>query len=222
MQFGLTQYAESPTQQAMTLAEAKAHLRIDFDDSDTLISGLIDAATLAAEAYTSAAFIERSYLMTLGAFPRIGAGQFGPDTDYAEFPSRWGTSGRPTRYPTAIRLPFHPVLSVSSITYLDPDLATQTVAASDYVVVVSRHPPFIAPATGTNWPNIGDHPEAVSVAFRAGYGTCPANALAAIKLILGHLYEHREDVTPGVGAPNPAELPMGSKWLLTPYRLWAT
>jgi hypothetical protein len=39
---------------------------------------------------------------------------------------------------------------------------------------------------------------------------------AAILLTLGHLYANREDSIIGVSA---VELPMGSQWLLAPYRI---
>lgn len=225
MQYGWTEYADSPTTPAITVAEAKAHLRVDYDTDDDLISVLIDAATQQAEAYTRAAITARLFTMTLGAFPRISRGQSGPDPDYAEFPSRFGSSGRPARYPTAICLPVWPLISLSSIQYIDADTdALTTLASSSYVVVSSHRPPMIVPAAGTAWPVAGDHPEAVRITFRAGMaeadGGIPAVVKSAIKLIVGHLYEHREDVTPGVGAPEPALLPMGSRYLLNPYRMW--
>lgn len=51
----------------------------------------------------------------------------------------------------------------------------------------------------------------------AGTGAIVANHAirAAMLLILGHLYANREDVVAGVSV---AELPMGSRALLAPYR----
>lgn len=221
MRFGLTEYADSPTQAVMSLAEAKAHLRVDFDADDALIESLIDAAALQAEAYTRQWLTPRDALMTLGSWPGHGHGAFGPDVDGDDFPARFGGSGRPSRYPNAIYFPTGPVQSVSSISYRESSTGVvTTLSASTYVVTTSTRPAFIVPATGEAWPALYDHPEAVRVAFRAGYDTPPANAVAACKLILGHLYEHREDVTPGFGAPNPAQIPMGSRYLLNPLRLF--
>ncbi|TDV60130.1 head-tail connector protein [Pseudomonas sp. LP_7_YM] len=42
---------------------------------------------------------------------------------------------------------------------------------------------------------------------------------AACLLILGHLYTNREDVVAGSGTVSAMELPMGSKYLLAPYRV---
>lgn len=220
MRYGLTQFADSPTCSVMTLAEAKLHLRVDFDTDDELILGLIEAATLQAEAYCGAAFCARDYLMTLGAFPGLGSGSFGPDRDGEEFKPRWGSTGRPARYTSAIYLPVHPLLSVSSIQYLDTDNVLQTFDAASYVVVTTGVPPFVVPVSTVCWPAVYSHPEAVRISFRAGFATIPQNIVAAVKLYLGHLYEHREEVTPGVGAPNPVQIPLGAKWLLNPHKVW--
>jgi hypothetical protein len=42
---------------------------------------------------------------------------------------------------------------------------------------------------------------------------------AACLLILGHLYTNREDVITSYGAASAAEIPMGSRYLLNPYRV---
>ena len=41
---------------------------------------------------------------------------------------------------------------------------------------------------------------------------------AALLLIVGHLYAHREDVVAGVSV---AKLPNGAEWLLAPYKVYA-
>lgn len=46
-----------------------------------------------------------------------------------------------------------------------------------------------------------------------------ASIQAACLLILGHLYVNREDTVNGINAKSVIELPMGSRWLLTPYRI---
>jgi uncharacterized phiE125 gp8 family phage protein len=59
---------------------------------------------------------------------------------------------------------------------------------------------------------------AVQVTFVAGYGNAaavPADLKAAIKLLVGHLYENREAVTLGA---MPAELPLGFASVTNRYR----
>ena len=217
MRYGLTKFADSPTGAVMSLAEAKLHLRVDHTADDDLISELIEAATLDCEAYCNASFVSATYHMTIGAFPATGSGAFGPDEDGVEFPRGFGRSGRPTRYPSAICLPVHPVTGVNSITYKDDNGATQTLATSAYVVVTSQRPAFIVPATGTVWPVTYDHPEAVTISLDAGFASIPRDIVAAVKLRLGSLYENREDVLVAVQS---SLLPMGSRALLGKHRLW--
>lgn len=212
MHLGITSYADSPTESPMSLAQAKLHLRVDINDDDELIGQLVDAVTLKAEAHCSAAFVPRSYSMWLGAFPGYGSGVFGPGLDGEETPSRFGGSSQ-SRYPSAICLPVHPLISVSAITYLDTDNVEQTLATSKYVVVTNRRQPMIVPATGYPWPATYDHPEAVRVNFRAGFeGGCPADAVIGMKLWLTHLYENRGE-TDGAA-------PASAKFWLNKYTLW--
>jgi len=47
------QLVTPPVDEPVTLAEAKLHLRVDFDEDDALILALISAARQAAEAITA-------------------------------------------------------------------------------------------------------------------------------------------------------------------------
>jgi hypothetical protein len=77
-------------------------------------------------------------------------------------------------------------------------------AASDYTCRT-----FYASQTALNEAeangNVGQHPMVITDAV-----------IAAMLLILGHLYMNREDVLVGI---TPAELPMNSRYLLAPYRV---
>ena len=53
----------------MTLWEAKLHLRVDFDEDDTLIASLITAARQAAETLTGRQFVTARWKMVLDSFP---------------------------------------------------------------------------------------------------------------------------------------------------------
>lgn len=65
-----------------------------------------------------------------------------------------------------------PVTSVSSITYLDSNGASQTLSASVYSVNLKRWPPRIRLADGQTWPTTQDYTDnAVTVTFVAGFGT---------------------------------------------------
>jgi hypothetical protein len=62
------------------------------------------------------------------------------------------------------------------------------------------------------------HAIAQSEALSLGIELTPT-IQAACLLILGHLYTNREDVVTSSGTDGAMELPMGSKYLLAPYRV---
>ncbi|QRM54752.1 head-tail connector protein [Sinorhizobium sp. BG8] len=61
-----------PAAEPITLAEAKAHLRLDEDDEDTLITSLIAAARLHLEGQTGLALMVRSFRLYLDRWPSAG------------------------------------------------------------------------------------------------------------------------------------------------------
>lgn len=222
MRFGIAELAPSPP--LITMAEAKAHLRVDFNADDALITRLIGAATTMAERRMRRPILARQWRMTLEGFPSNRWASAYPIQDGEINPPRFGYSGDSTRYPDAINLPLAPVQSIDSINYVDINNASQLLAGTEYVASLDYLPPRIVPAAGKSWPATGDHPSAVTIVFLAGITAdpllVPGPIVQATLLILGHLYEHREDVTPGVGAPSPAVLPRNSDWLLMPYMWW--
>ena len=54
---------------AVSLVEAKAHLRVDVADDDALITAYITAATEMAEQATGRAIMPQTWQLTLDAFP---------------------------------------------------------------------------------------------------------------------------------------------------------
>jgi uncharacterized phiE125 gp8 family phage protein len=94
--------ATPATNEPVTLAEAKRQVRIDFDDDDDYLSGLISAARNHAEKYCGV------------YFPKQTISVQGDDwCDLAHLPVR-------------------PVQSVASLAYIDTNGASQTLAASVY------------------------------------------------------------------------------------------
>jgi len=180
----------APTAEPILLADAKLHLKIDSDTTDdNLITSLIQAAREMAENYTGRAFINQTWEYTLNLFPA------------SEIPLR----------------PL-PLSSITSITYKDTDGTTQTVASSVYET--DTYKGEAALKYSQIWPTARDIQNSILITFVAGYGTAgasvPAAIRAAILLILGHLYEHRESVIVGVTA---SDMPQGAHYLLDPYRV---
>ncbi len=116
-----------------------------------------------------------------------------------------------------IELPRPNLLTVSSITYVDNDGATQTMSTNDYAVDTDHFPGRIILAYGASWPSTREHPNAVTITYTAGYGatraSVPAPIKAAIKLRLSDLYMNREGAFVGtIHTENPALFD-----LLAPY-----
>jgi len=182
----------APTAAPVSLVEAKAHLRVDHSDDDSLIEGLIEAATAYLDGWTGIlgrALVTQTWRQDLAAF------------------------GDP------IRLPLSPVASVSSVTYYDQAGAEQTLSASAYVLLADSAGAYIDLASGQSWPAVANKADPVRVTFVTGYGAAsdvPRPIRQAILLHLGLLYEHREAAS---GSGPAAELPLAHGALVAPYRL---
>lgn len=131
-----------PTSEPLSPADVKQHLRITASNEDTLIAAQLTAARLWAEMFTRRQFVRAEWKLYLDQFP------CGP-----------------------IRVPRPPLISVSSIQYVDTAGAAQTLATSLYQVDPYHQPGLIVPAYGQTWPTTRDGtPNAVTVTYLAGYG----------------------------------------------------
>jgi uncharacterized phiE125 gp8 family phage protein len=181
-----------PTTDPVTLAEAKAHCRVAISDDDGLIAGYILAARSYVETQTHRTMLTQTWECTF---------------DYC-----WPTRGCYRH----IAIPLSPVQSVSSVSYVDENGTTQTLASDQYTVVYNRTNAFIVPAYGVFWPTIRWVPDAIAVRVVAGYTQIPHELRQAILLLVGHFYEHREPVVIGQA---PAEVPMSVEALISPFRV---
>lgn len=120
-----------------------------------------------------------------------------------------------------IPLPLAPVQSITSVTYIDENGATQTMSASDYALSADTEwSPAVRLGYNKTWPSTRDTYDAVTVRFVAGYASAavvPAPLKAAILLLIGHLYENREATAP----VQVHEVPLTVKHLISPYRRWS-
>lgn len=155
-------------QSPVSLDEAKDHLRVVHTDDDLYITALLLAATKWAEDFQQRTYISRTH------------------TDYLD------------EFPTVIRPTYSPLVSVTSIKYYDTDGNQQTLASANYRVDTNTEPGRITEAYNISWPDIRLITNTIEIEYVAGYGTAaavPDDVKAAIKLIVGHLYEHREIVS---------------------------
>lgn len=170
----------------VTLAEAKLHLRVDHSVDDTLISSLISAAREECEHLLERAVSGQTLELSIDEFPADG-----------------------------IKLPRPPVMSITSVTYVDEDGVTQTMASGDYYLDDAQAPAWLLPAYGLDWPAARAEANAVKVRYVAGYADCPELIRAWILLRVGTLYANREADSDKPALPSPF-----ADRLLDRYRIW--
>lgn len=153
----------TPPEAPFTLAEAKAHLRVDHDDDDAMIQIYMDAATSHIDGpygRTRKAYLPQTWEVTYDAFPS-----------------------------SEIYLPFGPVISVTEVGYVDSEGVEQILSPLEYTADIGAESGWILP-TGT-WPTAMATVNAVRVRWQAGSSECPPALRAAILLMLGVLYDNR-------------------------------
>lgn len=115
-----------------------------------------------------------------------------------------------------MRIPLWPNLSVLSVEYTDPAGADQTLAPESYILDEYSVTPVLHPVDA--WPATKDTPNAVRVAVQVGYengNAVPASIKGALLMLAAHLVENASATAP----VTMAEVPMGVKSLLEPYRV---
>jgi uncharacterized phiE125 gp8 family phage protein len=181
------------TEEPVSLDEAKAHLRLDIDDDDAYLAGCITAARVWVEGQTKRCILPQTWDYTIDG----------------GWPKRHGAH--------RIDLPLNPVKAVSgtspevfSITYVDDDGVSQTLAAANWTLVNRIHGSYIVPAYNISWPSVRNVPNAVTVRFVAGdFDNIPQPLHRAIMVLAAHYYENRES---GGSAPRAVEA------LISPFR----
>jgi uncharacterized phiE125 gp8 family phage protein len=116
-----------------------------------------------------------------------------------------------------IELPKSPVQSITSIKYKDSD-STET-TWTDYVSDTDKIPALIMPEYGDTFPSFTPYPSgAVRIRYVAGHTTSdiPKSIKQAMLLLIGHLYENREETI----AKKLENIPLGIQALLSTYRVW--
>lgn len=184
-----------PVEEPISLDEAKAQCRVDGTDEDLLLTGLIATARAHVETLTGLALRTQTWELVLDGWP----GE------------------------RELDIPLAPLQEVISITYRLADGSTQTLPESGYVVGTASLPGRVMLAAGAAWPTLALYPlEAVVVRFTCGYAEAaevPEPLRLAVKLLIGHWFENREEVSVGAGL-SMAQIPLGVQALAGPYRCW--
>ena len=180
---------------AVSLDEAKAHLRVTEIAEDGLIESMLWAAQDMAEQVTGRALMTQTWEMTVDDWYYI------------------------------IELTRPPVQSITSVTYTDDAGVVQTLAADQYTLInddfgFSR----IVQAYGATWPENRGDSESIRVTFVAGYANAaavPQAIKAWIKLQVSAMYENREAEAYSSRAVSTTVKMSFVDRLLDKYRVWS-
>lgn len=197
----------APSSYPVSLVEVKSHLNISHADSDAKLDQFIAAAVQnldGSDGILDRAICRQSWLMQMGSF----SGGYDHDR---RLRLRFGCDFRDGM----IEVPLPPLVSIDSVRYTDSGGATQTIDPTTYRFInggTQRSVLF----SSAGWPSVGSDPDAVQIAFTAGYapGQVPETIKQAILLAVSHWNEHREEFD----ASELHELPHGAHALLLNHR----
>ncbi len=179
-----------PAIEPVSLSQAKAHLRVDVDDEDTLLTSLIAAARLHVEAYTQRVFITQTWSIYLDKWPQ----------------------GQP------LCLPISPIQSVTEINLFATDNTSVAVDPTGYVVDALSAPPRILWRGAGSGPRPGRALNGIEIIVIAGYGNdatqVPQPIRQAILMLIAQWFEHRSP--PTLNEPDET-MPPGVTALLQSY-----
>jgi len=172
----------------ITVADLKAHLRVTHTQEDTLISALRSAAI---------SWVEEHCNIKLGSYTARG---YLPDWRVAYFPIGPVTAITEVKYQTTADKDYTTDLTTLGTTLWYTDEITQParIAFRDYPTTYDY---ALTP---------------VVVTFTAGYTTMPAPVLQAIRLLVAHMYENRQEEVTGTIT---TRLKFGLEALLNPFRI---
>lgn len=180
-----------PAAEPVTRADAKAFLKVEHDDEDTLIDTLIAAARLHVEAAVRRVLVAQGWRLVLDGWPAQGVrGRF-------------------------VEIPLSPVSAIDAVTVYDANGVPSVLDPSAYVADISSYPArllvrdAVSPGAAFN---------GVEIDFTAGYGAAadvPAPLAQAIRQLVAHWFETREPVAFGATASG---VPDTVAALVAPYR----
>lgn len=182
----------TPASAVLNLEALRRHCKIDppdqANDADDDLTAALAAAQAYAQHYTGVSIGSQTLELALDQFPEGG-----------------------------ILLPQGPVTSVTSVTYVDVDGDTQTLAGSAYSLDDYSTPQWLLPAVDTEWPATYATANAVKVRYVAGAATLDGAAAQALRLLVGLYFDNRDAADRG----ELSEIPFGVKALLDTVKVYA-
>ena len=209
----------TPPDPVVSLDQVKRQCRLaGFDDDDQLLVDLI--ATACAWIDGPGAWLGRAVgLQTIELrLDGFYEHHWGDGRGFAWSEGWWSDWGR-WPFQRQIKLPYPPLVSVTSITYEDYTGADQTLTSSGWKATDEG----VEPSWGMPWPSGRVEADAVRIRYQAGYapGKAPMAIQHAVLLLVSHWYNHSDAVVGVENRDSSTELPLGVADLLGPYRVWA-
>ena len=184
-----------PEVEPLEVTEAKAHLNVSGSSKDPYIDSLITTARRQIERYLHRALITQSWKV---------------------YYNNWQHT---------MLIPFGSLQAVASIKYYDINGTQQTLTESDYYwVVTTDDPGCIVRKYDATFPELQHgRPDAIEIAFTAGYGATsaaiPGEIKHAMKILIGNYYSNREDIVIGAGV-TVGKIPSYITDLIHSYKLY--
>lgn len=169
----------APGAEPILIADARMYLRLTTDGGsnpeDDLVNALISSARDMAEADLQRKLITQTWDIFYDCFPVSSTG--------------------------VIEIPLPPLQSVTTLKYTDVDGNEQTLDSGTYTVDTDSQPARIYPSDDNTWPDTDDTLKTVEIRVIVGYGDAgtdvPPKIITAMKLLIGHWFENRQDAVIG-------------------------
>lgn len=180
-----------PAEEPVSLARAKAWLRVEDDAEDGLIESLVMAARIHLERVTGRALMTQSWRVVLDGWPGEGV----------------------------VTLPVSPLIALSGIRAYDAAGDATELALGQFSVDAHRTPAAVfVPGTVAGMPVLRER-RGIEIDYVAGFGTepedVPNDLVQAVKTLVGYWYENRDGVILGAESHF---VPAGFERLVSPYK----
>ena len=184
----MAELLSGPAAEPLTRAEAKAFLRVDGEAEDALLDALIAAARRHVEAETGRILMDQTWRFSLDRWPLRGV----------------------------IPAPVAPVRTILEATVAAADGTPVALPEGALTLVGDRAPALVRVESARVSAPLVSH-GGIVITLLAGYGAdaddVPADLVQAVRLMLAHLYEHRD------GPGEATALPAAARALIAPYRV---